>query len=241
MSSDRKRVSVIIPALNEQDSIGLVIRDIPAHLVAEIIVVDNGSTDRTAEMARNAGARVVRENRRGYGAACLKGMASANRPDIIVFMDGDYSDYPEEMDRLVAPVVKGEADLVIGSRTAGAGSARVLPPHAYWGNRLTTWLITALYHYRYTDLGPFRAISHKGLMQLGMEDLNYGWTVEMQVKALIHGLTVIEVPVSYRKRIGTSKVTGTMSGSVKAGMKMLYTIIALRLQKANKPSSGNGR
>lgn len=231
MSSDRKRVSVIIPVLNEQDSIGLVIRDIPAHLVTEIIVVDNGSTDRTAEMARNAGARVVRENHRGYGAACLRGIASANRPDIIVFMDGDYSDYPEEMERLVAPVVKGEADLVIGSRTAGARSKRVLPPHAYWGNRLTTWLITALHHYRYTDLGPFRAISHKGLMQLGMEDLNYGWTVEMQVKALIHGLNVVELPVSYRKRIGTSKVTGTMSGSVKAGIKMLYTVFSLRLQK----------
>lgn len=241
MSSDQKRVSVIIPALNEQDSIGLVIRDIPAHLVTEIIVVDNGSTDRTADAARNAGARVVRENRRGYGAACLRGIASADCPDIIVFLDGDYSDYPEDMERLVAPVVKGEADLVIGSRTAGGRSKRVLPPHAYWGNRLTTWLITVFYHYRYTDLGPFRAISHKGLMQLGMEDLNYGWTVEMQVKALIHGLKVVEIPVSYRKRIGTSKVTGTMSGSVKAGMKMLYTVISLRLQKVDTPLCGNCR
>mgnify|MGYP001093618739 CR=1 FL=1 len=241
MSSDQKRVSVIIPALNEQDSIGLVIRDIPAHLVTEIIVVDNGSTDRTADAARNAGARVVRENRRGYGAACLRGIASADCPDIIVFLDGDYSDYPEDMERLVAPVVEGEADLVIGSRTAGTRSKRVLPPHAYWGNRLTTWLITVFYHYRYTDLGPFRAISHKGLMKLGMEDLNYGWTVEMQVKALIHGLKVVEIPVSYRKRIGTSKVTGTMSGSVKAGMKILYTVFSLRLQKADTPSCGNCR
>lgn len=240
MSSDQKRVSVIIPALNEQDSIGLVIRDIPAHLVTEIIVVDNGSTDRTAEMARNAGARVVRESRRGYGAACLRGIASANRPDIIVFMDGDYSDYPEEVEQLVAPVVTGEADLVIGSRTAGSRSKRVLPPHAYWGNWLTTWLIAALYHYRYTDLGPFRAISHKGLMQLGMEDLDYGWTAEMQVKALIHGLKVVEIPVSYRKRIGTSKVSGTLAGSLKAGFKILYTVFLLCL-KGYTPSRANSR
>ncbi len=240
MSSDRKRISVIIPALDEQDSIGLVIRDIPSHLVTEIIVVDNGSTDRTAEMARNTGARVVRENRRGYGAACLKGIASANNPDIIVFMDGDYSDYPEEMEQLVAPVIKGEADLVIGSRTAGIRSKRALPPHAYLGNRLTTWLITALYHYRYTDLGPFRAISHKGLMQLGMEDLNYGWTAEMQVKALIHGLKVVELPVSYRKRIGTSKVSGTLAGSLKAGFKILYKVFSHYL-KGYTASRGNCR
>jgi glycosyltransferase involved in cell wall biosynthesis len=240
MNNNRTRVSVIIPALNEQDSIGLVIRDIPKHIVSEIIVVDNGSNDRTAEVACNAGARVVRENHRGYGAACLKGIASANRPDIIVFLDGDYSDYPEDMERLVAPVVTGEADLVIGSRTAGARSKRVLPPHACWGNRLTTWLITALYHYRYTDLGPFRAINHKGLMQLGMRDTNYGWTAEMQVKALIHGLKVVEIPVSYRKRIGTSKVSGTLAGSLMAGFKILSTVFSHCL-KAYTASRGNCR
>lgn len=228
MSSDRKRVSVIIPAINEQDSIGLVIRDIPKHIVSEIIVVDNGSTDRTADTARDAGARVVRENQRGYGAACLRGIASADNPDIIVFLDGDYSDYPEEMERIIDPLLKGEADLVIGSRTAGAGSKRALPPHAYWGNRLTAWLINVLYRHQFSDFGPFRAITGKGLTKLGMRDTNYGWTVEMQVKAIIHGLTVIEVPVSYRKRIGTSKVSGTMSGSIKAGMKMLYTVFSLR-------------
>jgi glycosyltransferase involved in cell wall biosynthesis len=241
MNSNRKRVSVIIPAFNEQDSIGLVIRDIPKHLANEIIVVDNGSTDRTAEFARNAGARVVRENLRGYGAACLKGIASVNNPDIIVFVDGDYSDYPEEMGQIVTPVLKGEADLVIGSRIAGATSERVLPPHAYWGNRLTTWLINALYHHRFTDLGPFRAITCMGLKKLGMRDNNYGWTVEMQVKAIIHGLKVVEIPVSYRKRIGKSKVSGTIAGSLKAGIKMLYTVFSLRSPKGVKSASGNRR
>ncbi len=241
MSSDQKRVSVIIPALNEQDSIGPVIRNIPAHLVTEIIVVDNGSTDRTAEVARGAGARVVREDRRGYGAACLKGIASANNPDIMVFMDGDYSDYPEEMEQIITPILKGESDLVIGSRIAGAASGKVLPPHSYWGNRLTTWLINAIYGYRFTDLGPFRAISYNALTQLGMQDLNYGWTVEMQVKAIIHGLKVIELPVRYRKRIGKSKVTGTVTGSMKAGIKMLYTVFSLRRLAGNRTVSGQHR
>lgn len=241
MNSNGKRVSVIIPALNEQDSIALVIWDIPRHLADEIIVVDNGSTDRTAEVGRNAGARLVSENRRGYGAACLKGIASANNPDIIVFMDGDYSDYPEEMEQIITPILKGEADLVIGSRITGTASERVLPQHAYWGNKLTTWLINALYHYRFTDLGPFRAISYKHLILLGMRDTNYGWTVEMQVKALIHGLKVIEIPVSYRKRVGKSKVTGTIAGSLKAGIKILYTVFSLRTQKRNTASYHNCR
>ncbi len=227
MNSNRKRVSVIIPALNEQDSIGLVIRDIPKRLVNEIIVVDNGSTDRTAEVARNAGARLVREERRGYGAACLKGIASANNPDIIVFMDGDYSDYQEEMGQIIAPILQDEADLVIGSRMTGTTSERVLPPHAYWGNKVTTWLINAIYRHRFTDFGPFRAITYNGLLKLAMNDRNYGWTVEMQVKAVIRGLQVIEIPVSYRKRIGKSKVTGTITGSMKAGLKMLYMVFSL--------------
>jgi glycosyltransferase involved in cell wall biosynthesis len=242
MSSERKRVSVIIPALNEQDSIGLVIRDIPKHLVNEIIVVDNGSTDRTADVVRKAGARLVREDLRGYGAACLKGIASANNPDIIVFLDGDYSDYPEEMEQIIAPIRKDEADLVIGSRMTGTTSQRVLPTHAYWGNKATTALISVLYHHRFTDLGPFRAITYKGLKKLSMRDTNYGWTVEMQLKALVHGLKVVEIPVRYRKRLGTSKVTGTVSGSLKAGIKMLYTIFSLRRQAPlNGPPTGSDK
>jgi glycosyltransferase involved in cell wall biosynthesis len=228
MRTKHKRVSVIIPALNEQDSIGLVISDIPKDLVKEIIVVDNGSTDHTAEVARNAGARVVRENQKGYGAACLKGIASANNPDIIVFIDGDYSDYPDELGDIIAPILKGEADLVIGSRIAGSRDKKVLPPHAYWGNKLTTWLINLFYHYHFTDLGPFRAIRFSSLKKLGMRDKNYGWTVEMQVKAVTQSLGIVEVPVSYRTRIGKSKVTGTLKGSMSAGVKMLYTIFALK-------------
>lgn len=228
MSSEHKRVSVIIPALNEQDSIGLVIRDIPKHLVNEIIVVDNGSTDRTADVAHKAGARVVKENQRGYGAACLRGIASASNPDIIVFMDGDYSDYPEEMERLVAPVFEGEAELVIGSRMGGRRDKRVLPFHAYWGNRLAAWLISFFYHYRFTDLGPFRVIRFSALQKLNMVDTDYGWTVEMQIKAVVLGLKVLEMPVRYRKRIGTSKVTGTITGSIKAGIRILTLVFSLQ-------------
>jgi len=228
MSSEPKSVSVIIPALNEQDSIGLVIRDIPKHLVNEIIVVDNGSTDRTWEVAQNAGVRVVSENRRGYGAACLRGIASARNPDIIVFMDGDYSDYPEEMEQIISPILNGEADLVMGSRMEGTKSMKALPPHAYWGNRLATRLIDLIYHHRFNDLGPFRAIRASRLRELGMEDKNYGWTVEMQVKALKRGLRVAEVPVRYRKRLGKSKVSGSWSGSIKAGFKIIATILELR-------------
>jgi len=228
MNRSHKRVSVIIPALNEQDSIGLVISDIPKDLVKEIIVVDNGSTDKTAEVAQNAGAKVVREEQRGYGAACLKGITSANNPDIVVFLDGDYSDYPDELGKIISPILKGETDLVIGSRVAGSRDKKVLPPHAYWGNRLTTWLINLFYHYHFTDLGPFRAIRFNALQKLGMRDKNYGWTVEMQIKAVKHNLRIREVPVSYRKRIGKSKVTGTLMGSTKAGVKILLTVFALK-------------
>lgn len=228
MHNHHPKVSVIIPALNEQDAIGLVIRDIPRDLVNEIIVVDNGSTDNTSEVAQGAGARVVREEKRGYGAACLKGIATANDPDIIVFLDGDYSDFPEEMEQIIAPILKGEADLVIGSRIAWAKSKKALLPHAYWGNRLATRLIYLIYHHHFTDLGPFRGIRASKLRELGMEDRNYGWTVEMQVRALKRGLSVAEVPVQYRKRIGMSKVSGSWLGSIRAGIKIIYTIVALR-------------
>jgi glycosyltransferase involved in cell wall biosynthesis len=227
MNIPKPKISVIIPALNEEDSIGLVIRDIPKDLADEIIVVDNGSTDNTVVVAQRAGARIIRERHRGYGAACLKGIASARKPDIIVFLDGDYSDYPEEMVCIVAPIVQGRAELVIGSRISGGDAKSVLPPLAYWGNILATRLIRILYGRRFTDLGPFRAIRFSALQKLNMQDRNFGWTIEMQVKAVKQKLSIAELPVRYRPRIGTSKVSGTFSGSIKAGMKILYTIFSL--------------
>jgi glycosyltransferase involved in cell wall biosynthesis len=226
MNIPKPKISVIIPALNEQDSIGLVIRDIPKDVADEIIVVDNGSTDNTVREAQGAGARVVRESQRGYGAACLKGIASAYEPDIIVFLDGDYSDYPGEMGLVVAPIAQGTADLVIGSRISGGDGKSVLPPQAYWGNMLATLLIRMLYGYSFTDLGPFRAIRCSALKQLDMQDRNFGWTIEMQIKAVKQGLSIMEVPVHYRARIGKSKVSGTLSGSINAGAKILYTVFS---------------
>jgi glycosyltransferase involved in cell wall biosynthesis len=228
MNTRKARISVIIPALNEQDSIGLVIKDIPKSLVDEIIVVDNGSTDDTAHIARDAGARVVREPVRGYGAACLKGIANVASPDIIVFLDGDYSDFPEEIAQLIEPLIQGTADLVIGSRLMGGDGKKVLLPHAYWGNKFATWLIYLLYRHRYTDLGPFRAIRFSALQKLNMQDKNFGWTVEMQIKAVRNGLAIREIPVRYRQRIGKSKITGTIAGTIKAGAKIIYSIMAYR-------------
>jgi hypothetical protein len=225
------RISVIIPALNEAASIGLVIENIPKGLISEIIVVDNGSTDSTAEIARQAGARIVYEQQRGYGAACLAGIAAATNPDIIAFLDGDYSDYPEELAMLAEPIIQGDADLVIGSRMAGADGRRVLPAQAYWGNRLATVLLRLLYGCCFTDLGPFRIIRASSLKALGMRDRNFGWTIEMQIKAVQQGLRIQELPVRYRQRIGKSKISGTLSGSIKAGCKILYTIAKYALTK----------
>lgn len=224
MNTAAPRISVIIPALNEMQSIGFVIGDIPRDLATDIIVVDNGSTDATAEVARQTGARVVAERQRGYGAACLAGIAAAAQPDIIAFLDGDYSDYPEELRQLVAPILAGKADLVIGSRMAGSDARRILPPQAYWGNRLATFLLRLLYGYRFTDLGPFRAIRAESLKALAMCDRNFGWTIEMQIKAVQRGLRIREIPVNYRTRIGASKISGTLTGSIQAGLKILYTI-----------------
>lgn len=222
-------IDVIIPAVNEEASIGRVIGDLPKDLVRDIIVCNNGSTDRTAEMARNNGAIVVDEPRRGYGNACLAGMAyiqqqrKTDLPDIVVFMDGDYSDFPGELPRLIAPILQGK-DMVIGSRVLGQPEAGALTIPQRFGNWLATFLIRHLYGFSYTDLGPFRAIRWEKLEALGMQDKNFGWTVEMQIKALKHQLSCTEVPVSYRKRIGTSKVSGTIMGSVRAGHKILWTI-----------------
>ncbi len=220
------RVAVIIPALNEESSILLVLRDIPADAVADVLVVDNGSTDDTARVAAEHGARVVSEPRRGYGAACLAGIAALPaQVEVVVFLDADYSDYPEEMTALLEPIERDEADLVVGSRMAGGAGRRVLPPQSYWGNRLAVFLIRLIWGFRYTDLGPFRAIRRDALERLGMADRNFGWTVEMQVRALEEGLRVVERPVRYRKRIGVSKITGTVSGTIRAGTKILWTIL----------------
>ena len=216
-------IAVVIPALDEEQAIGKVLREIPEG-ASQVVVVDNGSRDRTAEVARGLGAEVVAEPRRGYGQACLTGIAQLDRPDIVVFLDGDYSDYPEEMSALVAPLLTGEADMVIGSRTLGQREKGALLPQARFGNWLSTLLIRLLFGVSFTDLGPFRALRFDALQRLAMQDRDFGWTVEMQVKAARLGLRAVEVPVRYRRRIGTSKITGTLSGTLRAGHKILWTI-----------------
>jgi glycosyltransferase involved in cell wall biosynthesis len=218
------KVSVIIPAFNEESSIGLVLNDLPRDSLHEIIVVDNGSTDNTANVAREAGARVVDEKRKGYGAACLRGIAELNQPDIVVFLDGDYSDYPEEIIDLIQPILNGEKDFVVGSRMILPESRLALLPQARYGNRLAVFLMWIFFKHRYTDLGPFRAICHESLIKIGMQDQNFGWTVEMQIKAVKNRLRICEIPVRYRERVGVSKITGTVSGTLKAGTKIIYTI-----------------
>jgi glycosyltransferase involved in cell wall biosynthesis len=217
------KVAVIIPAFNEEQAIVRVISAVP-EWVDDLIVVDNGSTDGTAERARSSGARVLFEPRRGYGSACLKGIASLGDPDIVVFLDGDFSDHPDEMHRLVDPIIQGRADMVIGSRVLGTHEPGALTPQARFGNWLACLLMRMFWGIRYTDLGPFRAIAHRSLRAIEMGDPDYGWTVEMQIKAAVRGLRVMEVPVSYRKRIGKSKVSGTLKGVISAGIKILYTI-----------------
>ncbi len=219
------RISVIIPAFNEQDAIRHVIADVPSGLVSEILVVDNGSTDETAKRASEMGARIIRENRRGYGWACKAGVAALRPTDIVVFLDGDYSDHPEEMTLLVRPILQGRSDLVIGSRVLGRRERGALHPHARFGNWLVTTLMRLLFRARFTDLGPFRAIRYSALIRLQMEDTTFGWTVEMQIKAQKLGLRTEEVPVSYRRRIGVSKISGTLKGSVQAGYKILFAIL----------------
>ncbi|MBI3695595.1 MAG: glycosyltransferase family 2 protein [Acidobacteria bacterium] len=222
------RAALIIPALNEEQSIGRALAEIPSALYSQILVVDNGSTDRTAAVAVAAGATVVSEPRRGYGSACLRGIAALDpATDVVVFMDADSSDVPAEAAAMVQPIAEGRADLVLGSRTRGQSEAGALLPHQRFGNWLATTLIRLLYGHRYTDLGPFRAIRASSLRQLDMRDPGYGWTIEMQIKALRNGLRVLEVPVSYRRRIGTSKISGTLRASLAAGAKILWTVLRL--------------
>ena len=227
MIKSQPRIAVVIPALNEEDALPRVLADIPRPLVEEIVVVDNGSADRTAMLARVYGATVVSQPQRGYGWACLAGIAYLREkaPDIVVFLDGDYSDYPDDLPAVIQPIVMNRADMVIGSRTQGLAEPGALLPQARFGNALATLLMRWLYGFSYSDLGPFRAIRFPALLDLAMEDKTYGWTVEMQIKALQRGLRVTEVPVRYRKRPGgTSKVTGTLKGTLMAGYKILWTI-----------------
>jgi glycosyltransferase involved in cell wall biosynthesis len=221
----RMRIAVIIPALNEEEAIGVVVREVPRDLVTEVIVADNGSVDRTAEVARAAGARVIREPRRGYGAACLAGAMAVSEADILVFLDGDRSDDPSEMPIVLRPILEGRADLVIGSRSAERTQAGALTSHQRLGNRLVTWMLHLLYGLTLTDIGPFRAIPAEVLRNLGMEHRTYGWPVEMIVKAAKKGYRVVNVPVSCRKRIGQSKVAGTVKGSLLAGYHLLSTTL----------------
>lgn len=222
---------VVIPALNEEKSIFKVIEDLPKSLVRNIVVADNGSTDRTVELAKSAGAIVVHEPRKGYGSACLKALEYIHQqeilPDAILFIDGDYSDHPEEAALLLEPIRLDEYDLVIGSRVSGDSERGSLTAGQIVGNRIAAIILNSLYDIRITDLGPFRAIRYSSLKSIGMCDPDFGWTVEMQVKAAKQKLRFKEVPVSYRKRIGKSKISGTVIGSIKAGYKILYTIFKL--------------
>lgn len=217
---------IIIPAHNEEKSIGSVINDIPKELVSEIIVVNNNSTDRTTEIAENAGATVLNENLMGYGSACLKGInyLKGKGVDLVVFLDGDYSDYPEEIELLTQPIISDKFEFVLGSRVLGKREKGSLPIQSRIGSVIAGFLINLFWHVHFTDLGPFRAIKYDKLVELDMKDKWFGWTVEMQIKAAKKKYRIKEVPVSYRKRIGKSKVTGTIKGSVMAGIIILKTI-----------------
>ncbi len=216
-------VSIIIPAYNEEDSISNVLKDIP-DFVDEIILVDNASTDNTSLIAAQNGAKVIREEKRGYGKACLSGIANLEKKDIIVFLDADYSDYPDELPIIIDPILNDSVDIVIGSRTRGKMEEGAMPLVARFGNWLAPSLIKIFWNVSFSDLGPFRAITFNALNKIKMKDEDFGWTVEMQIKAAKLKLPYAEVPVSYRKRIGRSKISGTVLGSIKAGTKILYLI-----------------
>ncbi|MBN1458825.1 MAG: glycosyltransferase family 2 protein [Armatimonadetes bacterium] len=227
MSVSQPRLAVIIPALNEEDSIGRVIEAIPQSLSPDVIVADNGSTDRTAEIAEARGARVVHEARRGYGAACLAGLAALGDADIVAFLDADFSDDPALLSGLVAPITDGRADFVIGSRMLGEREPGALPFHSRFGNWLSGLILTHLYGQPTTDLGPFRAIRRTTLDQLQMQDRAFGWTMEMQAKAARLRVRTVEIPVPYRRRIGRSKITGSLKASFQAGVIILTTAFRL--------------
>jgi len=222
------KIYVIIPAFNEENGVGQVLSEIPNELVTEVVVVNNASTDDTERIAKEGGATVLREPISGYGRACLKGIDylknTSMSPDVVVFLDADHSDYPEEMKKLVAPILQNEADLVIGSRALGQKEAGAMTPQQIFGNWLATRLLKLFYGVKFTDLGPFRAVRFSSLLKMDMQDKTYGWTVEMQLKAAKMKMRCLEVPVRYRKRIGFSKISGTLKGTVLAGYKILHTI-----------------
>jgi len=226
---------VIIPAKNEEESIGKVVSGIRDYHSEEIIVVDNGSQDQTSAIALSKGAIVLYEPNRGYGSACLKGLnyvfnkSDELKPEIVVFMDGDFSDDPKDLIALIEPIKIGEADFVIGSRTLGQWEKGSLTIPQIFGNRLATFLIHLFFNHKFTDLGPFRAIKTEKLEQMRMMDKNYGWTIEMQIKAIKNNLNIKEVPVTYRNRIGKSKISGTIKGSILAGFKIIYSIFRYAL------------
>ena len=224
-------IDVLIPAWNEEEALPLVLGGIPKMWVRQVIVCDNGSTDRTEAVAKEMGAVVITEKKRGYGSACLAGMSylqslpSSEQPEIVVFLDGDYSDFPEDLPKVVGPIIDNDMDMVIGSRLLGGLERGAMTIPQQFGNWLAPLLIRWLFGYRFSDLGPFRAIRWQKLLQLNMKDPNFGWTVEMQVKAARHQLRCTEVPLRYRKRAaGTSKVSGTIKGAISAGWKIIYTI-----------------
>ena len=237
MSPGQVRVSVIIPTHNEAQSIGRVLADLPADTVTEVLVVDSNSTDGTPEIASRVGARVLQEPRRGYGRACLTGLAEASSPDIVVFLDGDYSDRPVELPLLLAPILDGRADITLGSRLGKHSIHGALPWHQTFGNRLAAGLIRILYRLDITDLGPFRAARANVLHALALEETTYGWAVEMILKGTLAGFRVVEVPVSYHPRIGKSKISGTLRGTVGAAWFILSLIVRyyFRHRRARKP------
>ena len=231
------RVSVVIPTHNEAQAIGRVLADLPSHLVTEVIVVDSNSTDGTPNLARKMGARVIQEPSRGYGRACLTGLANSQNPDVVVFLDGDYSDRPSELPVILAPIIEGRADITLGSRFGCKSNPGALPWHQAFGNRFAAALIRLLYGVNVTDLGPFRAARAEALRALTLEEPTYGWAVEMIVKGAVAGFRIVEVPVSYHARIGKSKISGTLKGTVGAAWFILSRIVRyyFRRRRAETP------
>ncbi|MFL6444921.1 MAG: glycosyltransferase family 2 protein [Candidatus Sulfotelmatobacter sp.] len=227
------RVSVIIPTHNEAQAIGRVLADLPSALVTEVIVVDSNSTDGTSDLARSMGAEVIQEPRRGYGRACLTGLANAKNPDVVVFLDGDYSDRPSELPIVLTPILEGRADITLGSRLQDRRSAAALPWHQALGNRLAASLIRLLYGLQISDLGPFRAARAEVLRALALEQTTYGWAVEMILRGALAGFRVVEVPVSYHPRIGKSKISGTLKGTIGAGWFILSLIVRYYFRSRN--------